>query len=74
MSWTTPFHEAVILGDVDKIRKLLEHGRYGVKGVIGQDIGTLLHCACMHGHVDMVRMLISEFQADTTVMDKHHFT
>ena len=29
-----------------------------------------MHEACSLGHVDMVRMLISEFQADTTLQDK----
>ena len=48
---------------MDKARELLKHGRYDVNC---RDIAgwTPLHEAC---DVDMVRMLISEFQADTTL-------
>ena len=49
---------------MDKARELLKHGRYDVN--CRDDIGwTQLHEACSGGHVDMARMLISEFQADT---------
>ena len=65
----TPLHSAAIMGDVDKARELLKHGRYDVncRSALEQ---TPLHYACSGGHVDMVRMLISEFQADTTLQDK----
>ena len=59
---------AVIERDVDKTRELLKHGRYDVNC---KEYGkTPLHKACLMGHVDMVRMLLSEFQADTTLQDK----
>ena len=53
-------------GYVDKARELLKHGRYDVncRGIAGW---TPLHGACTCGHVDMVRMLISKFHADTTL-------
>ena len=35
---------------------------------------TPLHEACGSGHVDMVTMLISEFQADTTLQDVRGYT
>ena len=65
MSYTL-LHYAADYGNVDKARELLKHGRYDVncRDGIGR---TPLHWACIGGHVDMVRMLISEFQADTTL-------
>ena len=52
-----------IRGDVKKARELLKHGRYDVnyRDGFGRTTG---------GHVDMVRMLITEFQADTTLQSE----
>ena len=47
-------------GDVDKVRKLLESGRYDVNCVDTSE-WTLLHVA---GHLDVVKLLIPEFEAD----------
>ena len=64
----TPLHDAVTSGDIDRARKLLEHGRYDVN-CMDERSRTPLHHACSYGYVDMVRMLISEFQADTALQN-----
>ena len=54
---------------MDEARELLKHGRYDVN--CRDKYGcTPLHEACDSGHVEMVRMLISEFLADTTLQDE----
>ena len=65
-------HDAASWGDVDKARELLKHGRDDVN--CRNHGRTPLHCACSSGRVDMVRMLISEFQADTTLQDEWGYT
>ena len=57
-------HEAAMCGDVEKARYLLQHGKYDVTNRFGF---TPLLLACWDGHLDMVRMLISEFKADPQV-------
>ena len=71
-SMSTPLHGAVASGDVDEARELLKRGRYDDIDVNCTDEhgNTPLNWACLCGHVDMVRMLISEFQADTTLQDE----
>ena len=59
----TPLHTAAQSGDVDKVRELLEGGKYDVNCVIGFG-WTSLHCAAYGGHVGVVRVLISEFKAE----------
>ena len=64
----TPLHTAARLGDVDRAREFLKHGRYDVN-CRDQYGWTPLHEACVNGHVDLV--LISEFQADTTLQNMY---
>ena len=54
-------------GDVDQARNLLERGKYDVNSIWDKDGMTLLHHACEQGHLDIVRMLVSEFKADVNV-------
>ena len=59
----TPLHGAAVRGDVDKVRELLEGGKYDVNCV--DEIGwTPLHEAAFRGHLGVVRVLVSEFRAD----------
>ena len=62
-------HSAARRGYVDKARELLKRGRYDVN-CRDQYGWTPMHEACIGGHVDMIRMLISEFQADTTLQTR----
>ena len=64
-------HDAAELGDLDKARELLETGEYNVnsRDYGAYDRETPLHCACRGGHLDMVRMLISEFKADMNIVN-----
>ena len=65
-----PLHGAAESGDLDKARVLLETGsKYKVNNTRGYYRETPLHCACSRGHLDMVRMLISEFKADMNIVD-----
>jgi ankyrin len=59
--------EAVVQGDVDKVRVLLECDESAYCNNINSNGGTPLHYACGYGHLGMVRMLVSEFKADVTV-------
>ena len=70
----TPLHNAAELGDLDRTRKLLQSGKYDVDMKAGGYCYTALHCACFHGHIDMVRMLISEFKADVNIRDSYDDT
>ena len=69
-----PLHDAAMSGDLDKARELLETGKYNVtktgtpSGGIFRE--TPLHSACHGGHLDMVKMLISEFKADMNIVDE----
>ena len=55
-------------GDVEKVREILECA-CGKCSVNCTDTFryTPLHWACCQGHIDMVRMLVSEFKADMTI-------
>ena len=64
-----PLHDAAWSGDLDKARKILVTGKYNVNNTRGIYRDTPLHCACRGGHLDMVRMLISEFKADMNIVD-----
>ena len=59
----TPLHLAAKSGDMDKVRELLEGGKYGVNCF---DLGrwTPLHMAAYCGHLGVVKVLISEFKAN----------
>ena len=64
-------HDVVRSGNLDKVRKLLQSGKYDVN-MKESDYSynpTALHIACCNGHLDMVRMLISEFKADVKIRD-----
>ena len=67
----TPLHDAAKSGDLDKARKLLQGGKYNVNMKAGDysHTRTALHLACCNGHIDMVRMFISEFKADVNIRD-----
>jgi ankyrin repeat protein len=53
---------------------MLQHvGRYDVNCVDHKG-WTPLHYACVYGHINMVRMLISEFHADKTVYNSYGCT
>ena len=69
MPWTL-LHSAAYDGDVDRIRKLLEHGRYDVYEVSDWYSGTPLHLACEHGHLNVARVLIGTFKADMTIQNR----
>ena len=73
MSWTA-LHEAAESGDLDKARKLLETGKYDVNNTGTYYGDTPLLCACRGGHLDMVRMLISEFKADMNIVNRYNKT
>ena len=64
---STPLHDAAESGDLNKARELLETGKYNVNNIGGICKETPLHCACRGGHLDMVRMLISEFKAGMNI-------
>ena len=68
MGLTTPLHEAASSGDVDKVRDLLEGGKYDVNCVDGLGY-TPLHWAADRGHLGVVRVLTSEFKADVNAHD-----
>ena len=65
----TPLHDAALSGDLDKVKELLETGKYNVNDAKVSYGETPLHSACRGGHLDMVRMLISEFEADMNIVD-----
>ena len=68
MPWT-PLHTAAYDGDVDKVRELLERGRYDINEVNGYH-KTPLHVACTWGHLNVARMLIGAFKADMTIQNR----
>ena len=69
----TPLHQAAELGDVDKVRHLLEHGSYDVNCTdsLGQ---TPLHYACAKGCVNTARVLVQDFKADMGIKDTYGAT
>ena len=56
-------HEAAESGDVDKVRELLEGGKYDVNCLAWYGV-TPLHVAASGGDLGVVRVLVSEFKAD----------
>lgn len=62
-------HRAVYKGEVDKIRELLQQGEYTIDCVSYYSMETSLHIACQLGNLAIVRVLVSEFQADMTRKD-----
>ena len=71
---STSFHDAALSGDLDKARELLETGKYNVNSKIGTYQVSPLYSACRGGHLDMVRMLISEFKADINIVNRYNNT
>ena len=71
---STPLHDAALSGDLDKATELLETGKYNVNKTGGISESTPLHYACRGGHLDMVRMLISKFNAGMKIGDRHNDT
>ena len=67
--YVTPLHAAAKSGDVNKVRELLEGGKYDVNCIDSRG-WTPLRYAADGGHSDVVRMLISEFRADIK-FDEH---
>ena len=70
----TALHDAAGSGDLDKARELLETGKCYVNSTLGAYWQTPLHYACRGGHLDMVRMLISEFKANRNIVDTYKNT
>ena len=66
----TPLHDAARVGDVDKVKEFLNHGKYNVNST-DSTRQTPLHHACEKGCLDVVRVLVSEFKADMTVHDDY---
>ena len=65
---TTPLHRAAESGDVDKVSEILEHGEYNVNCT--DSIGkTPLYYACGMGNLNVVRVLVSEYEADLSILD-----
>ena len=69
----TPLHRASQSGDVDKVRELLEGGKYDVN-CVDWDERTPLHKAAYWGNLGVVRVLL-EFKADVNVHNNgvHHY-
>ena len=53
-------------GDVDKVRELLQQGKYDVNctDYLGR---SPLYYACKEGHLNVVRALVLEFEADVNL-------
>ena len=63
-------HDAAKSGDVQKVRKVLKCGKCSVDYIDSEKL-TPLHWACIRGHLDVVRVLVSEFKADMTIPTPH---
>ena len=61
-------HYAAESGDVDKIRELLQQGKYAVNCTDSTG-KTPLHYACTKGCMSVVRVLVSEFKVDQSIQD-----
>ena len=69
-SETDQFFKATQSGDVEKVREILECGKCTVN-CTDYAGWTPLHWACKKGHVDVVRVLVSEFKADMTIQTSY---
>ena len=66
---TEQLFKATQSGDVEKVREILECGKCTVN-CTDYSGWTPLHWACNKGHVDFVRVLVSEFKADKTIQTR----
>ena len=73
MASYAPLHVASQQGDVDKVKELLEHGKYSVNSTDSLGRSPLYH-ACVGGHLNVVRVLVSEYKADMTIQDASGIT
>ena len=65
-----PLLVAAESGDVDKVRELLQQGKYHVDCTDDWwTRRTPMHYACEKGHLTVVRVLLSEFKADVNCND-----
>ena len=64
---TTPVLNAARLGDMDKLRELLEN-KYNINFTDSSGQAPL-HYACSNGNLEVVKMLISEFKANVNSTD-----
>ena len=69
-----PLIRAARDGDADKVRRLLQQGKYSVNCKDTVFKSTPLHYACEYGHLAVVRVLVSEFKADLTIRDRNNLT
>ena len=60
-------------GDVDEVRRFLEQDRYLVN-CTDTDGLTPLHWACGEGNLEMIKMLISKFGADSDARTLNNIT
>ena len=65
---SSPLHLAAESGDVNKVRKLLQSGEYNVNRTDSNG-KTPLHYACAKDHLDMVKVLISDFNSNVLFKD-----
>ena len=73
MASSAPLHVASQQGDVDKVRELLEHGKYSVNSTDSRGRSPLYY-ACANGHLNVVRVLVSGHKADMTIQDASGIT
>ena len=67
--------KATLSGDVEKVREILECGKCTVNCTDYIYNGwTPLHYACVRGHADVVRVLVSQFKADMTIQTPSGYT
>ena len=68
---STALHMAVKSGDMNKVRRLLRSGKYDNIDCTDSNGQTPLHYACAAGHLDIVIVLIAEFNACMFLKDKN---
>ena len=59
--------DAAKSGDVDKVRTILKRGKGAQNRYADLDGYTPLHWACETGHLNVVKVLLSEFKASTVI-------